>query len=104
MLDLNIVWINITTLMDRWRDIRDALYLASGDFEEGRMHAYNDALNNYDDLTAIGGETEMECQINELIGKCDAAPTGYTDYGRGYKVGMSECADDLRTMLADTLG
>lgn len=104
MLDLNILWLNLDALMGKWRDIRDDLRLASGDFEEGRMHAYNDALNNYDDLAALGGETEMECQINELINKCETAPTGYSEYGRGYKVGMGECGEDLRTLLADTLG
>lgn len=94
----------LNELVDGWVKTRDALRLVpaghkDADLLEGRQHAYIAALENYDDLAATVGETELETHLGELIEKCEMAPTGYTDYGRGYKLGMTECADDLRTMM-----
>ena len=88
----------LNELVGGWVQTRDALALAYDDYSEGRAHAYIEALENYDDLAMFSGETELEAQIDELIHKCEVVPTAYTKYGEGYRVGMSEVADDLRTM------
>lgn len=100
---MDILWVETESLRERWTDIKSSLYMVNGDFEQGRMHAYQEVLNNVDTFLDFG-DAEIESQLRELMQKCDFAPSGYTEYSRGYRVGMSECGNDIRALIARTVG